>query len=163
MVHCRVQLKFSRRIEHNVKFQVSTSRYIKWPCHKTSLVPYRPEAFSPEPLLRRSKYHAYNSTSLFGNVYPNKPEILTKNCINNPRTEFNAKCYILKAKILLTCIRNKNDVGINSSSLLPVQTCRPDAIDSVANARYRKSLKSQERHHFNTPQELTLIALSYVR
>jgi hypothetical protein len=33
-----------------------------------------------------------------GNVHPNKPELLTKNSINNPSTEISAKFFISTAK-----------------------------------------------------------------
>jgi len=93
--------------------------------------------FSPEPLLRPFKYHTDNSYSLFGNVHPNKPELLTKHSINNPSTEFNAKFYISTANTLLPPIKHKNYVlqTTRTACFLPVKkkTCRTDAIDRVAN------------------------------
>jgi len=76
--------------------------------------------FSPELLLRPFKYHTDNSNSLFGNVHPNKLELLTKHSINNPSTEFNAKFYISTANTLLPPITTQElRLTNHSDSLLP--------------------------------------------
>jgi len=49
-------------------------------------------------------YHTDTSNSLLGNLHPNKPELLTKNNINNPSTEISAKFYISTAQTLVTAI-----------------------------------------------------------
>jgi len=105
--------------------------------------------------LTHFQHYTDNSNSLFGNVHPNKPELLTKNSINNPSTEFSAKFNgtHTHARAHARSLSLSHSLSLCNRTLqvhfVPAKHGGLTSL-TVANAQCRKLLQSPERHHWQT-------------